>query len=129
MASYATVPPGGVRVSDYNTADTASPGSTGTDLNTGLLRRKFNFGARVSELAIEQTPFFRILSKMSKQATDDPQFKFTERRPSFHKRYGYITGYASDGTATAGHNCAETSGVDDLSTAGNGVILKIGTDY
>ena len=75
MASYSTVPPGGVQVSDYNTADVDYAG--GTPLNTGLLRRKFNFGDRVSELAIDQTPFFRILSKMSKQATDDPQFKYT----------------------------------------------------
>ena len=129
MASYSTVPPGGVRVSDYNTADNNSPGSAGTDLNTGLLRRKFNFGDRVSELAIEQTPFFRILSKMSKQPTDDPQFKFTERRPSFHKRYGYVTGFAADGTAAAGTSITATSAIGDLSSAGNGAIVRIGTDY
>ena len=127
MASYSTVPPGGVQVSDYNTADVDYAG--GTPLNTGLLRRKFNFGDRVSELAIDQTPFFRILSKMSKQATDDPQFKYTERRPSFHKRYGYVTGFAADGTAAAGTSITATSAVGDLSAAGNGQILRIGTDY
>jgi len=30
----------------------------GTGLDTGDLRRKFNFGDRVSELAIAQDPFF-----------------------------------------------------------------------
>ena len=41
---------------DFNTADVGGPntGAPGTDANTGLLRRKFNFGDQVSELAIAQ---------------------------------------------------------------------------
>ena len=35
-------------------------------LNTGDLRRKYNFGDRVSELAIAQDPFFRFVSKVAK---------------------------------------------------------------
>jgi|ETNvirnome_2_130_1030620.scaffolds.fasta_scaffold02626_3 hypothetical protein len=70
----------------------------GSSLKTGDLRRKYNFGSRVSELAIAQDPFFRLVSKLSKKPCDDPQFKFTERRPSFHKRYGYL--YGTDGNAT-----------------------------
>ena len=69
-----------------------------SSLSTGDLRRKYNFGSRVSELAIAQDPFFRLVSKLSKKPCDDPQFKFTERRPSFHKRYGYL--YGTDGNAT-----------------------------
>ena len=69
-----------------------------SSLSTGDLRRKYNFGSRVSELAIAQDPFFRLVSKLSKKPTDDPQFKFTERRPSFHKRYGYVYGAADSGT-------------------------------
>jgi len=65
----------------------------GDQLDTGDLRRKFNFGDRVSELSIAQDPFFRFVSKVSKKATDDPSFKFTEKRPSWHKRYGYVTGW------------------------------------
>ena len=70
-----------------------------SSLSTGDLRRKYNFGSRVSELAIAQDPFFRLVSKLSKKPTDDPQFKFTERRPSFHKRYGYL--YGTNGNAAA----------------------------
>ena len=70
-----------------------------SSLSTGDLRRKYNFGSRVSELAIAQDPFFRLVSKLSKKPCDDPQFKFTERRPSFHKRYAYTYGGSADGSA------------------------------
>mgnify|MGYP003137252653 FL=1 len=63
--------------------------------DTGDLRRKYNFGDRVSELSIAQDPFFRFLSKVSKKPTDDPNFKFTEKRHSFHKRYAYVTAHAT----------------------------------
>ena len=46
--------------------DGSGPGG-GSNLNTGDLRRKFNFGDRVSELALAQDPFFRFLSKVSKK--------------------------------------------------------------
>ena len=59
------------------TADVNSPGSSGTTLDTGVLRRKYNFGDRVSELSLAQDPFFRFLTKVSKKPTDDPSFKFT----------------------------------------------------
>jgi len=38
-------------------SDVASPGSDGSSLDTGDLRRRYNFGDRVSELAIAQDPF------------------------------------------------------------------------
>ena len=42
-------------LSNWALADVDSGGSAGTDLNTGVLRRKYNFGDQVSELAISQT--------------------------------------------------------------------------
>jgi len=72
--------------------------------DTGDLRRKYNFGDRVSELSIAQDPFFRFLSKVSKKPTDDPQFKFTEKRHSFHKRYAYVVAHGTSsavGTTTS----------------------------
>lgn len=92
-------------------------------LSTGDLRRKYNFGSRVSELAIAQDPFFRLVSKLSKKPCDDPQFKFTERRPSFHKRYGYAYGAADSGAVSAGTaltaNTTKVVIAGDYKSAGN----------
>ena len=57
--------------------------------NTGDLRRRYDFSDRVSELAPDQTPFFRVLSKVAKKATTDPEFKTLEQRHMWHKRYAY----------------------------------------
>ena len=56
----------------------------------GDLRRRYNFGASVSELAIDQTPFFRFVSQVASSPTDDPEFKSTEERASWHKRYAHV---------------------------------------
>ena len=45
--------------------DGRGPG-TSTNLSTGDIRRKYNFGDRVSELAIAQDPFFRFCQKQEK---------------------------------------------------------------
>ena len=74
--------------------------SNGPAKDTGDLRRKFNFGDQVSELAISQDPFFRFVSKVSKKPTDDPAFKFTEKRPSWHKRYAYVSNHGTTAPST-----------------------------
>jgi len=106
------------QLSDLGVADDNST------LSTGDLRRKYNFGSRVSELAIAQDPFFRLVSKISKKPTDDPQFKYTERRPSFHKRYAYCYGAddssntpSNGGTLTA--NTTKLYMIGDYLSAGN----------
>ena len=54
-----------------------------TDLDN--VRRIFNFGDRVAELAPNQSPFFVYLSKVAKKATNDPVFKFSHiELPLFH---------------------------------------------
>jgi len=94
-----------------------------SSLSTGDLRRKYNFGSRVSELAIAQDPFFRLVSKIAKKPTDDPQFKFTERRPSFHKRYAYAWGAADTGAPSVGDpltaNTTKIVMAGDYYSAGN----------
>ena len=92
-------------------------------LNTGDLRRKYNFGDRVSELAIAQDPFFRFVSKVAKKPTDDPQFKFTEKRSSYHKRYAYMVAMGS-GFATA-----LTGNANAQDASGDIFYGKFGTDY
>ena len=102
----------------------------GTSLDTGVLRRRYDFGSRVSELAIAQDPFFRFVSKLAKKSTDDPEFKFTERRPSFHKRYAYATGFSNDNsTWVENQSSNQTTQYDKYETAANTVYVKLATDY
>ena len=103
--------------------DGNGPGG-GSSLGTGDLRRKYNFGDRVSELAIPQDPFFRFVSKVGKKPTDDPQFKFTERRDSWHKRYAYI-GAAKNNVGT----WVTTSDLGAAKVAGNDLYVRMITDY
>jgi len=106
-----------------DTLDEGYAASQGNSLSTGDLRRKYNFGDRVSELAIAQDPFFRFVTKLAKKPTDDPQFKFTERRPSYHKRYAYAYGCADSGTPSQdGAMTSSTTKVTmacDYKSAGN----------
>jgi len=106
-------------------SDTAS-WSDGTSKDTGDLRRKYNFGDRVSELNIAQDPFFRFVSKVAKKPTDDPEFKFTERRGSYHKRYAYVTAHGADiNVSTTGDATIAAGAVDQ----GDTYYFKMGTDY
>jgi hypothetical protein len=95
-------------------------GLSGSGLSTGDLRRKYNFGSRLSELSIAQDPFFRFVSKVGKSATDDPEFKFTEKRSFWEKRHGYVVGFSSDGAATKVVNDAT------LKDTGNAAIVDPG---
>ena len=106
-----------------STAGIVDPGGT---LSTGDLRRKYNFGDRVSELAIAQDPFFRFVSKLSKKATDDPQFKFTERRPSYHKRYAYVMAH---GTTSGGMASSDATVTASNVTEGSTYYVRMMSDY
>ena len=112
--------------------DGRGPG-TSTNLATGDVRRKYNFGDRVSELSIAQDPFFRFVSKVAKKPTDDPQFKFTEKRSSFHKRYAYVMGYiGSDGADDFGNAIIEAyndGGTGSNVVAGDTLKLYMASDY
>lgn len=109
---------------DLTVADTAT-WSDGTSKDTGDLRRKFNFGDQVSELAIAQDPFFRFVSKVSKKPTDDPSFKFTEKRHSYHKRYCYAVSHAATSAVGTTDPTIAAGAVD----AGDTYYVKFGTDY
>ena len=101
-------------------------GSAASTHNTGALRRKYNFGDRVTELALAQDPFFRFVSMVSKKPTDDPTFKFTEKRSSYSKRYAYMADYDSAGGAVPATD-ADSADV----TPGEGSVWSFGffTDY
>ena len=79
--------------------------------STGDLRRRYNFGDRISELSIAQDPFFRFVSQVAKKPTDDPEFKFTERRGSYHKRYAYVSNHGTSAPSSlAGTDATVTHG-------------------
>ena len=103
MSDYiSAITQGGASAENLNVSDVQT-WSNGTSKDTGDLRRKFNFGDQVSDLAIAQDPFFRFVSKVGKKPTDDPAFKFTEKRGSWHKRYAYVTGWVeANGTEVVG---------------------------
>ena len=116
-----------------STADVAggAAGSRkGTDLDTGVLRRQYDFGSRVSELAIAQDPFFRFVSKLAKKPTDDPEFKYTERRPSSHKRYAYVVAFDSNGSPEYHNSELDKSDAGAaVSAVAHNVALYMATDY
>jgi len=96
-------------LSNFTGLTESGAASTGSTLSTGDLRRRYNFGSMVSSLNIPQDPYFRFLSMLRKQATDDPQFKFTEERPSFHKRYAYVVGHSTDGSSYTTNDATVTA--------------------
>lgn len=69
-------------------------------------RRIFNFGERVAELAPEQSPFFAYLSKVAKKPTDDPVFKFLEKRHQWQRRN--FTVHTQDTSAAASGSFANS---------------------
>ena len=100
-----------------------------SSLLTGDLRRKYNFGDRVSELAIPQDPFFRFVSKVGKKPTDDPQFKWTEKRDSWHKRYAYVVAFNSAGSIEVDNAELDDSVLGGAVALGGTVALYMATDY
>jgi len=88
-------------------------------------RRIFNFGERVSELAPQQSPFFVYLSKVAKEATDDPVFKFLEQRHQWQRR-NFISKSDNDGTALGASDTLKV--VCDYDKYGNDLTLGGGTN-
>ena len=117
---------------DLTTVDVSGNGpGSGPNLDTGDLRRKYNFGDRVSELSLAQDPFFRFLSKVSKKPTDDPSFKWSEKRGSYHKRYAYPVAFSNDNSTwveTLNGADIDTQ-LDSYETVGTTVYVKMMGDY
>ena len=128
MSDFLSVitPSTNLTVADFNGR---GPGDS-SGLATGDIRRKYNFGSRVSELSIPQDPFFRFVSKVAKKATDDPQFKFSEKRPSYHKRYAYVIGFVDGGADVFDNSLMQRSDTGAaLSAVDQKMKLYMATDY
>ena len=111
----------------YSDQDHSSLTGTQTTVNTGALRRKYNFGDYVSELALAQDPFFRFVSMVSKKPTDDPTFKFTEKRSSYTKRYAYLA-LTSDAAKSVPDENPDNDSHAAI-TAGEAWTFSMFTDY
>jgi hypothetical protein len=107
------------------TSGSIERGESSVQLNTGALRRKYNFGDKVSELSLAQDPFFRFVSMVSKKPTDDPSFKFTEKRSSYTKRYAYMSDFS---TAQLGQP-ATAPATTGTPAVGNVYTMSFFTDY
>ena len=108
------------------TSGSIERGESSVQLNTGALRRKYNFGDMVSELALAQDPFFRFVSMVAKKPTDDPSFKFTDRRSSYTKRYAYLADYNASAAAVPATAPGSTS---PNPAVGNIYTFGFFTDY
>ena len=106
-------------LSNLSPGDSAAP-------STGDLRRRFDFSERFSELALSQDPFFRLVSKLGKTPTDDPKFKGTEKRGSWHKRYAYVIDH---GPTSALGNSSQATITDGNADQGDIYYFKMATDY
>ena len=110
--------------SNYTSEPTVARGDAAA---TGALRRKYNFGDKVSELNLAQDPFFRFVSMVSKKPTDDPQFKFTEKRSSYTKRYAYCLAFDVDAIAAP---TTDTDAATHTAVVNSSVYtFKFFTDY
>jgi len=107
-----------------------SAGFAASSLNTGELRRKYAFGSeRLSAFSLNQTPFFRFLNKMSRKPVDDTDWKFSERRQVFQKRYAYVVGHGATSVATNDATIDGGTGPNTDYSVGDSYILRMGTDY
>ena len=100
------------------TAENTTRLYAGSDKSTGDLRRRFDFSDRFTELAVNQTPFFRLVSQIAKSPTDDPAFKYAEKRQSWHKRHGYVIAQTTaegtpDNYGEGGSDATCTTAVDN----------------
>jgi len=88
-------------------------------------RRVYNFGERVSELAPQQSPFFVYLSKVAKESTDDPVFKFLEQRHQWQRRNFSVK---TDGAVKASGEAVTYTCVCDYDKYGNDLTAAGGTN-
>ena len=75
---------------DTNGIFSPSIGVTPQGVSIDDSRRIFNFGERVAELNPAASPFFAYLSKVAKKPTDDPVFKFLEKRHQWQRRNFFV---------------------------------------
>ena len=117
--------PQDLSISNFTGQTENGAASTGSTLNTGDLRRKYNFGTQISSLAPSQDAFYTFMAGARRDPTDDSQFKFAEERPSWFKRYAYVVAH---GTTAAVSTVDATLVAADVARDKT-YYFKMGTDY
>jgi len=108
---------GGLKTTDVVQASSNSHASAhGT---TPDVRRLYNFGDRIADLAPEESPFFVYLSKVSKVPTDDSVFRFLEDRSKIDWTSRSFFMANAPGTVAAGSSY--TFHVADAATPTDGI--------
>ena len=111
------------------TSEGATGRVAGSGLSTGHPRRRYDFSDRFTELAVNQTPFFRLVSQIGKQPTDDPQFKYTEKRGSWHKRYAYVVGFHNGSAAVINEAILANTSDSTSVSVGDTMTVYLAGDY
>ncbi len=103
-------------------------GASASALSTGDLRR--SYGAiplpRLYQFNVSSDVFFAFVSRYRKFPVTDPQLKYAEERPSFHRRYAYVCAH---GTTSACSTTTDATVTAADITAGSTYYFKMGTDY
>ena len=104
--------PASLVTGDFTGLTENAANTTGSNLSTGDLQRAYGIPQynTFTELRVMQDPFLRALSTLKgrKVSVNDSDFKYAEKRTSWHKRYAYVTAHAAtsavgtvDATVTA----------------------------
>lgn len=75
----------------------------------------------------QQDPYFRLMSLFRRKPTDDPEFKFTEKRASWNKRYAYVVNHGTTSAITADGSDATITAANV--TAGSTYYFNMQCDY
>lgn len=101
--------------------------SDGSSLDTGDLRRAYASIPlpHVAYINVEQQPFFGILTKLRRKKVDETQFKFIEKRDSFHKRYAYVVGHGPSSISVTAQATIAAASLE----VGDTYYWRMATDY
>jgi len=120
--------PTSLAIGDFSGLTETAANTTGSNLDTGDLLRKFAAGNYFTELRVMQDPFLRALSTLKgrKLPVNSSEFKYTEKRNSWMKRYAYVTAH---GSSSAVSSTADATVTATSIEAGDTYFFKMSTDY
>ena len=115
------------KTSDFTGLTEGYAASTGSTLDTGDLRRAYATIPlpHIAYVNVDKQPLFGLLTKLKRKNVDESQFKFIEKRDSFHKRYGYVVGHGPASVSITGQATIAAASLE----AGDTYYWRIATDF